>query len=123
MKKISILVLLISLVVISSCKKSKDDDVDPQTTDLQITVVNELGERISGASVILYRLKTDYLNNINSIDSTTTNRSGQVEFKDLNTINYYFHIEKTPATNEFTEQKTIAPLTKNMLNTVTVLIE
>lgn len=122
MKKLEVLLLLSLLAVLVSCGEP-DENVEPQTTDLQITVVNELGQRINAANVTIYQLKTDYTNNINAIDFGTTDSKGVITFKNLRTINYYFYIEKAPANNEFTEQKTIAPLTSNMLNTVTVLIE
>ncbi len=122
MRKITYLIFIVTLFI-SSCHVDNSEEVEPQTTDLQITVVNELGQRINAANVTLYQLKTDYINNINAVDFGTTDSKGVVTFKNLRTINYYFYIEKEPATNEFTEQKTIAPLTSNMLNTVTVLIE
>ncbi len=122
MRKITFLIFILTLFI-SSCHVDNSEEVEPQTTDLQITVVNELGQRINAANVTLYQLKTDYTNNINAVDFGTTDSKGVITFKNLRTINYYFYIEKEPATNEFTEQKTIAPLTSSMLNTVTVLIE
>ena len=122
MKSLKVLFLLSLLAMLVSCGEP-DENAEPQTTDLQITVVNELGQRINAANVTIYQLKTDYTNNINAIDSGITEVNGVITFENLRAINYYFYIEKAPATNEFTEQKTIAPLTSNMLNTVTVLIE
>lgn len=118
-----LIALLVLLSFLASCTSSNDDEVEPQTTDLQITVVNELGQRINAANVTIYQLKTDYTNNSNAIDSGITGSNGVITFENLRAINYYFYIENAPATNNLTQFKTIAPLTSNMVNTVTVLIE
>lgn len=117
------IILFVSVLFFTSCKKSKDDTVEPQTTDLQITVVNELGERVINANVTLFRLKNDYAYSLNPVGLGTTDSKGQVIFKGLRAMNYYFYVEKDLANNDNTEYKTNAPITSYLLNTVTVLIE
>jgi len=69
-------------------------------TSLKLTVLDELGNIVEGASVDLYSSGEDYDNNANPIQETqVTNQKGQVVFKNLDKKKYWINVEKGDKNN------------------------
>ncbi len=95
MKKILILFFL-STVGFASCGKTKFVDIDPQ---LEITVVNDKGDLISGVDVRLYESLSDMDSNANEVRREMTDSKGIVHFTKLEPKVYYFSAKKGELTN------------------------
>ncbi|HEY8401383.1 MAG TPA: hypothetical protein VIK89_08985 [Cytophagaceae bacterium] len=123
LNKLFLIFLAGALVILASCS-NKDDDPEPRnTTDLEVVVVNELGERQSGATVNIYRLYDDYLHNNNSLGAKITNSEGKVVFTNLSAINYYIDVVKGTLDNYSGVYKTPAPITYKETTTITIAIK
>ncbi len=122
MKKISLIVILFSSVLMmSSCKKEKA--VTPQPTTLELNLKDEFGNPVSGASVKLYSSITDWNNETNQIGSTlTSDANGKVTFNNLSNISYYYLAEKDCENNVNGSNTTSTPLTANVNNVATVIL-
>lgn len=104
MKKISILFVILTASLFS-CSKSSDPVTTPPTpvtTSLEITLKDELGNPVIGASVKLYNSESNYQNATNQLQTTKTSGSnGVVLFDNLSAIKYYFSADKDCLTNAF----------------------
>ncbi|HPY82149.1 MAG: hypothetical protein M0R02_01275 [Bacteroidales bacterium] len=95
-KHIVFLTVIVGLLVFNSCKK-ENDSVSPLTnsTSLELTIKNNIGNSISGASVKLYASGIDRSNKTNQVGTTQfSDASGKVVFNELSNIKYYFLVEK-----------------------------
>ena len=117
MKKINILLLIVAAIVtFSSC--TKEEEVKPAPTRLQITVRDELGNAVSGSIVKLYATETDWENESNQVGSTqVSDASGIVTFSDLSASKYYWFAEKDCKNNANGAVTTTTALTVNVTNT------
>ena len=92
-------------------------------TALQITVKDNLGNAVVGASVKLYSSVTDYNNGTNQLLTTQiSNASGVVTFSPLSAIKYYWLASSSCQNNVFGSNTTTSPLTTNITTTVTTII-
>ncbi len=122
MKKLLTLTgLLIGLTIITSCKK---EDKEPEkTTSLEISIKDELGNAVSGASVKLYSSDSDWKNGTDQVGSTQySDASGTVKFDNLSNIRYYWFAEKDCKNNFNGSNTTTTPLTSKTNNTVNSII-
>jgi hypothetical protein len=69
-------------------------------TSLKVTIVDESGNPVDGATVILYASKDDYLNSTNAIQQVTSNKKGIVKFKKLDPQAYYIEASKDGKKND-----------------------
>lgn len=114
MKK-HLLYLAFSVTLFFGCSK-------PQTT-LRLTLIDELGNPISGASVKLFASNTDYKNRSNQVGATVfSNSSGQATFEGLTGIQYFWYAEKDCRNNSKGAITTTAPITEGKNNTVDNII-
>lgn len=120
------LLLFVFVAVVGfGCSKDDGDNVKPkiQPTSLEITVKNNLGSIVSGASAKLYASKTDWQNGTNQIGVTQiSDASGKVKFEDLSDIIYYWHIEKDCQNNINGAVTTTSKLTSNVNNTLDIIL-
>ncbi|MCX6351671.1 MAG: hypothetical protein NTX03_07405 [Bacteroidetes bacterium] len=88
MKQIKILFSLFALaLLLNSCGKAD--------TTLTITLKDDLGSAVSGASVKLYPSQSDWEKRTNQVGSTqTSDASGKVSFSSLSSIKYSVFAEK-----------------------------
>ena len=119
---IGLALTMVSSSVFIGCKKDKDEDIKPQPTQLELTVLNTVGNKVSGAEVTLYDSETNYDNSTSPISTKTTDANGKVVFSDLSTIKYYWHIEKECDNNAQGAITTTTSLTANVTNTLNVVI-
>jgi len=89
-------------------------------TKLQVTVRNDLGNIVEGATVTLYKTQSDYENSENPIQSGTTDEKGRITFKELNPVSYYMDVRKGDMNNDGRGVQTTKLIAKkkNMLATI-----
>lgn len=89
-------------------------------TKLQVTVRNDLGNVVEGATVTLFKTMTDYENEENPVQSAVTDAKGRVKFTELAAMAYYMHVEKGELTNigRGVQTSKLISKKKNMLNVV-----
>lgn len=123
-KLIFIIVIFISLTIsFNSCKKdTSTTSTTPPPTQLQITVTDNLGNIVTGATVTLYSDKTDWQNQTNALYTAQTDANGKVTFSNLSTIIYYWYAQSGCKNNFYNGICTTNPLTANITNTVTAII-
>jgi hypothetical protein len=116
-KSIFFLLAIIGLAIPGSCKKDQ-----PDPTSLEINVIDELGNIVSGASVELYSSENDWNNATNQIGKTLISDAlGIVTFDNVSNIKYYWYAEKD-CKNNVNGAITSAALTANMKTKVNVVI-
>jgi|SRR5690348_2365324 len=91
-------------------------------TTLHITVRDELGNIVEGASVQLFETEDDYLKEQNVVAETTTDKYGIAKLKDLKAIAYYVIIRKDDKDNSGGGERT-AELQPKRINKVTIVIQ
>lgn len=117
MKKLSgLLFLLFTLTAIPSTT------AQIVKTQIHITVRNELGNTVEGATVKLFEQEKDYTEETNIAAEGVTDEKGVVKFKDLKAIPYFILAEKD-ATNNFGGGEQTGKLEEKRINKVTVVIQ
>ena len=101
LRKIVLLVLLLALLFCIKCTKSNEIVTKPS---LFITLKDEAGKKVSGATVRLYKNEQD--SGITQISDTT----GFVFFQDLEAEQYYWLAQKGCKTNRNSQNTTNRPL-------------
>jgi hypothetical protein len=100
-KNILIFSAIIFILSLAACSKSSDTPsgstvkpitVEPsvQTTALQITTTDALGNKMTGTTVILYSSKEDLASKTNPLTSGVTDALGHVLFDSLTSVQYYW---------------------------------
>ncbi len=89
-------------------------------TKLQVTVRNDLGNIVEGATVTLYKTMTEYENEENAVQSGTTDKKGRVKFTKLASMAYFMHVEKGELTNigRGVQTSKLISKKKNILNVI-----
>lgn len=91
-------------------------------TTLNITVRDELGNIVEGASAQLFETEDDYLKEQNAVAADSTDKHGIVRFKDLKAMSYYVIIRKDDKDNSGGGERT-AELEPKRINKVTIVIQ
>ena len=91
-------------------------------TKLRVTVSNDLGNIVQGATVTLYKTQADYENNQNSVQSGETNEKGQIIFKKLQPVSYYLDARKGDLSNDGRGVQTTKLIAKKK-NLIATIIE
>jgi len=91
-------------------------------TTLHITVRDELGNIVEGATVQLFETEDDYLKEQNKVAETVTDKYGIGKLKDLKAIPYHVIVRKDDKDNSGGGEKT-APLEAKRINKVTIVIQ
>ncbi|MEQ9301159.1 MAG: SpaA isopeptide-forming pilin-related protein [Cyclobacteriaceae bacterium] len=92
-------------------------------TSLRITVIDNLGNFVEGAQVILYTSQEDYNSDENPVaDPLTTDEKGRVTFKNLNAQSYFVDARYGDKTNIGEGVKT-APLQEGRINKVNTVMQ
>lgn len=115
MKKVSIFfILLLSVQPLSQAQIIK--------TSLTLTVRDELGNTVEGASVILYESESDFNAEKNPSAQAPTDKKGVVKFKELKAISYFVIVRKGDKDNLGAGEQ-IGTLEANKFNKATVIIQ
>ena len=91
-------------------------------TQLHLTVRNDLGNTVEGASVHLFETEEDYKKETNAVAESITDEKGIVKFKELKAISYYVLVEKDDM-NNFGGGEQTGRLQEKRINKVTVVIQ
>lgn len=112
MKKIaSTLMLFVLITSFSSFLK----------TQLTITVRDETGNIVAGASIKLYAKKEDYEKEVNALAEAVTDEKGVAKFKELTRYNIYLLVRKDDKDNSGGGEQT--KLEEGKFNKITVVIQ
>jgi hypothetical protein len=91
-------------------------------TSLTVTVRDELGNIVEGASVKLFLKEEDFNKDVNPIVEGTTNKKGVTEFKKLKPESYFVLARKGDKDNAGGGEK-IGKLEEGKFNKVTIIIQ
>ena len=94
----------------------------PFKTSLTLTVRDEVGNLVEGASVKLFETKDDYLKEVNVAAETMTDAKGIAKFKGLKPIAYYIIVRKGDKDNAGGGEQ-IGKLEEGKFNKSTVVIQ
>lgn len=119
MKKILFWVLILGAVMVAT----HSGNSAPQLIYLKVTVVDEVGNRVEGATVTLFKTKDDHTNETNPIATQTTDNKGKCTFGNdvLEDISYYVLVRKGDMNNYGGGEK-IEALQKAKINRITIVI-
>ena len=91
-------------------------------TTLHVTVRDELGNIVEGATVQLFEKEEDYLKEENVAAEGQTDAKGILRLKDLKAISYYLIVRKDDKDNAGGGEQT-GKLEEKRINKVTVIIQ
>lgn len=91
-------------------------------TQVTLTVRDELGNQVEGASVQLFETEANYLEEKNPIAEGTTDAKGIAKFKDLKAIAYYVIVRKDDKDNSGGGE-VIGKLEEKKINKATIVIQ
>ena len=91
-------------------------------TQLSLTVRDELGNTVDGASVLLYESEADFAAEKNEVAKGATDKKGGIKFKELKAIGYFVIVRKGDKDNIGGGEK-IEPLVANRINKATIVIQ
>jgi hypothetical protein len=91
-------------------------------TTLHLTVRDEVGNTVEGATVQLFETEEDYTAEKNVSAEGTTDAKGIVKFKELKAMSYYLIVRKDDKDNSGGGEKT-GKLEEKRINKVTIVIQ
>jgi len=91
-------------------------------TQITITVRDEVGNTVEGATVKLFEKEEDYLKEVNPAAEGATDKKGAVRFKDLKAMSYFVLARKGDKDNAGGGEQ-IGKLEENKFNKTTVIIQ
>ena len=119
-----VLISFFLIVTIFGCKKEETTTpIILNSTSLELTIVNNLGNPIQGANVKLYNNFDDWNVGVNQIGSTlTSDFMGKVKFSNLMPLKYFWYAEYDCQNNVNGAVTTTQPLTANINNTLNIVL-
>jgi uncharacterized protein (DUF2141 family) len=111
----SVIFALLSLVIVLSAFQIIK-------TTLHITVRDELGNTVEGATVKLFETEDDYLKEENVVQEAPTDKYGIAKFKDLKAMSYFVIVRKDDKDNSGGGERTEV-LQAKRINKVTIVIQ
>ncbi|MGF1637892.1 MAG: carboxypeptidase-like regulatory domain-containing protein [Cyclobacteriaceae bacterium] len=118
MKKTSIFFLFIAVVMCFSFTSSKQ----LLPTNLRLTVLDNIGNVVSGATVKLYANDDDYEEDENAVAEMVTDKKGVANFKSLKTQSYYVRATHKKMSNDDTAYET-GELVSGRINKINLIIK
>ena len=114
--------LFVLLAILSMAVYSNSVQAQVLTTKLQVTVRDDAGNLVEGATVRLFASEADYTKEENQIGKTLkTNTKGQASFDALEPKEYYIIVEKEDMDNSDGGSK-VEAIKPNRINKITVII-
>ena len=112
--------MLVMALVLSSHSMVSDQVI---RTALRITVLDNLGSKVTGASVILYNNEEDYRNSEHPVlEAQITDNKGRVTFRGLEEKVYFVDVQMGDLNNVGLAVQTDT-LQPNLINKVNIVIE
>jgi hypothetical protein len=115
MKKAIVLLLFISIASVSA-------PAQIIKTSLTLTVLDELGNSVEGATVMIFEKEADYIAEKNPAAQGTTDAKGIVKFKNLKSLPYYVLARKGDKDNAGGGEQT-GKLEENKFNKARIVIQ
>ena len=114
---------LVLSVSFFSCAKSNDTPAisSTATTALQVTTTDNVGNKLTGATVILYASQADMTGKIHPVKTGLTDAQGSILFDSLNDLQYYWSATMDCESNANGTCSTTTPInahTRNMKTSV-----
>ncbi|HOO09696.1 MAG TPA: carboxypeptidase-like regulatory domain-containing protein [Cyclobacteriaceae bacterium] len=116
MKKLLILPFVLVLITVA------DTHAQIFNTSLTLTVRDDLGNTVEGATVQLFGTEADYLAEVNVVVEDVTDKKGVVKFKKLEPKPYYVIARKDDLDNSGGGEQ-IGKLEEGKFNKATVIIQ
>lgn len=91
-------------------------------TSLNVTIRDEAGNTVSGASIKLYKTEEDYNTEKNVVAEGVTDEKGFFRFKELEALSYFVQVMKDDKDNSGGGER-INKLESKKLNKVTIIIQ
>jgi hypothetical protein len=91
-------------------------------TSLNVTIRDEVGNTVEGATVQLFEKQEDYEKETNVAATGITDKKGYVKIKDLKSISYYVIVRKGDKDNAGGGEQT-GKLEAKKINKVTIVIQ
>ena len=91
-------------------------------TQLTITIRDEVGNVVQGATVQLYETEEDYTKEVNAVAEGKTDAKGIVKFKELKATSYFVIAKNDDKDNSGGGERT-GKLEANRVNKVTIVIQ
>lgn len=91
-------------------------------TSLNVTVRDDAGNTVAGATVMLFEKEEDYTKEQNIAAQGVTDAKGYIKLKDLKSIPYYVIVRKDDKDNSGGGEKT-EKLEAKKINKVTIIIQ
>ena len=116
--------LILVLIVIATFPLMSFDNPasDLFPTVLKITVRNELGNPVEGATVTLYKKESDYIKGENpAYEPQKTDEKGRVKFRKIDATTYFVDAQKGDKSNEAGGVET-QRLDDGKVNRITIVI-
>lgn len=114
--------ILFFFLILNAGAFSKNSPMQLFNTSLIITVRDELGNTVEGASVKLFQKEEDYTKEVNPVEEGTTDKKGVVRFKKLKPEIYFILSRKGDKDNAGGGEKT-GKLEEGKFNKVTIIIQ
>ena len=119
--KAPLLIIALSIsIIFTNCKKGSSGATP--STNLKVTVTDNLGNPQSSAIVTLYSTQNDLTNQTSPVASSTTNSNGTVVFDNLSPVKYYWYVKSGCKDNLLGSVTSVGNLTANVTNTTTVIV-
>lgn len=115
MKKLIPAFLLLSMLVLPA-------DAQLFKTSLTLTVIDELGNSVEGATVMIFEKKDDYLAEKNPAAQGVTDAKGVVRLKELRPIQYFVLARKDDKDNIGGGEQ-VGPLEEKKFNKARIVIQ
>lgn len=115
-------IVALLIVVLFSTALTNTAEAQLLPTKLRITVIDELGNYVEGATVSIYETEKDYLASENAIATMTTDKKGRVTFKEVKPMAYFVEAKFEEKNNNAAGVKT-GELAEGKLNKVNTVIE
>ena len=116
--KLSIFLIALSLLTSSFAPRP----VQLINTSLTVTVRDELGNTVEGASIKLFETEENYNKETNPVAEGSTDAKGNYRFKKIKAVTYFVLVKKSDKDNTGGGEK-IGKLEEGKFNKVTIVIQ
>ncbi len=119
-KLLLIITLFLTILSFIACNPA---GADVDGTSLSLTLKDELGNTVSGASVKLFASQTDWVMGTNQVSTTQfSDETGKVTFSGLSAIKYYWFAQKDAKNNYNGACTTTAAIEADVTTKLTVVL-
>jgi hypothetical protein len=114
--------IFLTILFASVCLSFTDKPDQLFNTSLTVTVRDELGNTVPGASIQLYETEENYTQEKNAVAEGTTDAKGVFRFKKIKAVAYFVSVKKGDKDNSGGGEK-IGQLEEGKFNKVTIVIQ